>query len=570
MDISPNALYLHLLADLGDRVEPGCPSWSIDSTTEQVFAYCLRNSLLKKYNSEDNPSDEACGAALKKFIAINERCAEWSFSKVESSLDEMLLFGLKAEVERFWYKGGLTPLVSDVRELFVNGRSGPGASLNARDYDFYTKMFDSPLSGTKDLPIIWERCVSMNGLFAEAEASRRLVHGFSEVDSSRYSFVNKTTTIARGICTEPTINMWFQLGLGAILERRLLSYFKIDLASQPDHNRVLANVGSKTDRLTTIDLESASDSMSLGMLKWLLPRSFYSLLVYLRCGKTLLPNGSSLELNMVSTMGNGFTFPLQTMLFSCVVSSVARFFNVKLDKANFGVFGDDIICPREITRTVIRVLTTLGFTVNSEKTFVEGPFRESCGTDYFNGVNVRGVYIKRLRTQQDLYVAINSLNRWSAISGIYLNSTVNYLSGYIKRKLYVPLDESDDSGLKLPFTLLPHKKLNKRGCAPYRKYQASVNAFYILGDHVWTFRDQVPRNYNPSGLFLSLLFGCIRGYRVTLRQRVTQYAVRDKITPCWDYLPPRPHDDLHGHLGFKRFVDACTWNLFDSSFGIAL
>ncbi|DAD50446.1 TPA_asm: RNA-directed RNA polymerase, partial [ssRNA phage Zoerhiza.4_7] len=572
MLIKADVLYSNLLADLSEVIDVALPSWSIDSTVREVACYSLRDSFLKKYNEEDNPSDEACRAALDKFSAVNKRCASW-MPMLNTTFDDELLGEIKKVIYEFWFVGGVSPLVSDYRELYYHGRAGPGASLSARDTDFYTKMFDSPLSSTEGLPSIWDSCVSMTDLHWEAEASRSYRHATVIVDASRYSFVNKTRTVARGICTEPTINMWFQLGMGRVLEERLKSFFRIGLSTQPDRNRELAQAGSVNGNLSTIDLESASDSLGLPMLEYMLPRSFLAMLKGIRCPKTILPNGSELTLNMVSTMGNGFTFPLQTMLFAAVVRGVANWYGVRLHSKNFGVFGDDIICPRKITHTVERVLSLLGFSVNTSKTYVEGPFRESCGTDYYLGINVRGVYIKKLHSQQDLCVAINTLNRWSAKTGVILNRTVTLLVSGLKRLLYVPLDESDDAGIQTPFYYVPKKtsasrkkkSVNSAGRASYLCWTPREYAFYILGGHVWTYREQVRRNYNPAGLYISLLCGGIRGDRVLLRQRRLRYNTRRRVTPRWDYLPPRPLEGLCGPHGYRLFVEAWHWNLLGSS-----
>jgi hypothetical protein len=571
MPIKADVLYSNLLADLSEVIDPSLPGWAVDSTVTEVACYSLRDAFLKKYLEEDRPSDSACRAALEKFEAVNKRCGEWELL-LNTTFDAELIGEIKKVIEQFWFVGGVSPLVSDYRELFLRGRAGPGASLQARGTDFYTKMFDSPLSSTDGLPSIWDSCVSMSDLHFEAEALRSYRHATVIVEASRYSFVNKTTTVARGICTEPTINMWFQLGMGSVLEARLKSFFGIGLDTQPDKNRLLAQAGSVSGSVSTIDLESASDSLGLRMLSEMLPRSFMGVLKTLRCPKTILPTGSELTLNMVSTMGNGFTFPLQTMLFAAVVRGVAIWYGLRLNTSNFGVFGDDIICPTEISHTVTRILSVLGFSVNATKSFVEGPFRESCGADFFTGVNVRGVYLKKLHSQQDLCVAINTLNRWSAKTGVYLNRTVTYLCSGLKRLLYVPLDEADDAGIHTPFSYVPKgppkkgsRKRNPKVSAAYTCWTPREFAFYILGDCVWTYREQVRRSYNPAGLYISLLNGTIRGERVLLRQRRVRYSTRRRVTPRWDYLPPRPLEGLCGPHGYRCLVDAWHWNLLGSS-----
>jgi len=307
MDFSPSVLYSHLLADLSGHIDTSLPGWSIDSSVEEVACYSLRDSLLKKFNQEDKPSELACRTALEKFEAVNTRCATWSLV-LESTYDEWLINAVKAEIDRFWFVGGVSPLVSDYREVYLRGNVGPGANISARGTDFYTKMFDSPLSCTAGIPEIWERCISMSALSFEAEASRA-GHGYDVVDHSNYSFVNKTSTVARGICTEPTLNMWFQKGVASVLEARLKRFWHIDLSVQPELNGWLARAGSVNNDLCTIDLESASDSMGLSMLRYMLPRSFMAVLESFRSPMTRLPTGRELRLSMVSTMGNGYTFP---------------------------------------------------------------------------------------------------------------------------------------------------------------------------------------------------------------------------------------------------------------------
>jgi hypothetical protein len=302
------------------------------------------------------------------------------------------------------------------------------------------------------------------------------------------------------------------------------------------------------------------------MLRYMLPASFWEFLRILRCPKTRLPTGRELELNMVSTMGNGYTFPLQTMLFASVVRGVAVVDGVRLTGDNFGVFGDDIICPSQIHRHVVKVLSLLGFTVNATKSFVEGPFRESCGADFFLGENVRGVYIKKILSPQDAFVAINSLNLWSAKTGVYLNQTVCYLYELVQGKAFpVPLDEAADAGIWTPLSYVTKRRASRFGTYGYRSWVPREYAFYILGGVVWTFKDQVRRNYNPAGLYISLLEGCIRGSRVLLRQRKIRYTVKLRKTPRWDFLPPREIEGLHGPCLLRRFVDAWHWNLLGSS-----
>jgi hypothetical protein len=63
-------------------------------------------------------------------------------------------------------------------------------------------------------------------------------------------------------------------------------------------------------------------------------------------------------------------------------------FNHPLD---FSVYGDDIVVRGSLAPEVLKLLRLIGFRHNPRKTFIQGQFRESCGSDWFNGKDVRPV-----------------------------------------------------------------------------------------------------------------------------------------------------------------------------------
>lgn len=569
MRFSAEMLHQSLLQDLSSHIDLNAPSWSIDSTVTQVACYRQREALLKKFNQEDSPSEAACSKALVKFLSVNERLASWK-KQFNFMWEEELYNLFKLEVADFWDSSQRGDIFSCYNQLFSAGRTGPGASIGAKGYDFYTKMFCSPVSSTESLSDVWRVLIAHNPQFARAYMQRPGGLGIKIVDHNRLSFVNKNQAIARSICTEPTANMWCQLGLGSILEKRLLQKYGIDLSFQPEINQRLALLGSLKDHLVTIDLESASDSLGLPMLEDVLPRSFMRLLMRLRSPVSRLPDGSKVALNMVSTMGNGFTFPLQTMLFSCACIAVYRYLGIPVksrgdwDDRNMAVFGDDIIVDRRIARHLMHLLQMLGFVVNSDKTYVEGPFRESCGVDAFLGIDVRPVYLKRLRTLQDSFVAINRLNHWTAKTGVALRHTVSYVLSVFPRarSCQVPLDEGDTAGIKTPLALLDRPARSFKRVPGLLRYTKSVPAFNGYRVDVQNERlVRHPRNatFDPEGLFIAFLGGYICRYRVSLRTREVRYITKRSVTPRWDYLPGNSPDRFLSELG--RFVTAFRANL---------
>jgi hypothetical protein len=67
------------------------------------------------------------------------------------------------------------------------------------------------------------------------------------------------------------------------------------------------------------------------------------------------------------------------------------------DRAQYiRVFGDDIIITEPAVGHLYRLLEEVGLKVNKEKSFSRGQFRESCGMDAYDGVDVTPGYIRKI------------------------------------------------------------------------------------------------------------------------------------------------------------------------------
>jgi hypothetical protein len=119
-------------------------------------------------------------------------------------------------------------------------------------------------------------------------------------------------------------------------------------------------------------------------------------------------------------MGNGYTFELETLIFlsvSIVCAEEAQ--KANLPGVDILVYGDDIIVPTGTSATLIPVLKYLGFETNASKTFLTGPFRESCGGDFFNGMAVRSHYLKEYPTLPSDWISlVNGIYRACSIDGV--------------------------------------------------------------------------------------------------------------------------------------------------------
>jgi hypothetical protein len=253
--------------------------------------------------------------------------------------------------------------------------------------------------------------------------------GTTVVSGSRLSTAPKNEDTVRIIAIEPSGNMVLQLAAGRYIEGAL-RYIGVDITKQEPLNKALALLGSITGGVATLDLSKASDRILPLLIRRLWPSNWYNLLVRLRSPTTEASDGSVHVLHMMSTMGNGFTFPMMTLtLLALIYANRAVHHSLKrrlyIDYNMTGVYGDDMIVPAHESGTLINVLTSAGLVVNVDKSYTEGPFRESCGGDYYKGWDVTPFYVEKLETHEELYVALNKMCEWCGEQGVLLPLTVN-------------------------------------------------------------------------------------------------------------------------------------------------
>jgi len=530
MGISPDALFQAISIDLKEHTPfgpVGLGAVPPDASYKQFVSTALLYNVTRKWAYKNTESADA--NALEKFLASNKTCENWHIPET-NELDHILLGEFQREIDQFFHPGGRM-LFDSYEQVLDASRVGPGSAVGSRGTSFYAKFFASPLAMTSyGLYSVYRSYISRFPRALEAiQTCQEQLGGPIIASGSRISFAPKTQDVSRLICVEPSLNMYFQLGLGALMEGRLRSRFSIDLKTQPIINQRLAYAGSKTGRFSTIDLSSASDSISLNMCKAYLPEWLYQTLMELRSHSTEV-RGSSVKLHMMSTMGNGFTFPLQTILFSCLIRAVYKFVGIRTGKGrrDWGCFGDDLIVRSECFDLTIRLLKLLGFSPNSEKTFNKGPFRESCGADWFYGQPARPVFVKKLDSLQDCVVAINLLNEWTSRTGIPLIEGVRCIANGIRKEikhLFVPYVENNDAGIRVPSLLLDGSiKRDRNGSLVYKAFRPIPKKIRV-GDGALI----VPRGlksliFNPAGLEMSFLYGELNEYAIMVRHDHVKYS----------------------------------------------
>lgn len=247
------------------------------------------------------------------------------------------------------------------------------------------------------------------------------------VPGNRFTTVPKTAKTDRPICIEPHLNMVMQKLYGDVIRKRF-KRFGIDLSTQHQVNISLAKSASSDGLLATVDLSSASDSICTTLVKDLIPTDWFSVLNDLRSKRTSYDKpvkGEAYwhENYKFSSMGNGFTFELESLIFWALAKGVCA---VKgAPDSIVSIYGDDIILPAEFSQDLYKVLGYCGFKVNKEKSFDSGYFRESCGADYWDGVNIRPYFVKQGVTHASHLISIaNGLRHYATrrMAGIYSDS----------------------------------------------------------------------------------------------------------------------------------------------------
>jgi len=249
--------------------------------------------------------------------------------------------------------------------------------------------------------------------------------------------VPKNSKTDRVIAMEPGINLWFQKSIGTMIRRRL-QRSGIDLQDQSINQR-LAREGTDRkacDPLATVDFSSASDSISSEVVRELLPPRWFTLLDTCRCKLGKLDD-ELIRWNKFSSMGNGFTFELESLIFFASALAVCEYLEVSSKKVS--VYGDDVIIPSSAFHLFSSFSGFLGFRVNPKKSFFSGRFRESCGSHWFDGVDCKPIFLKeRVRNVEAVYKLANSIRRLAHRCGSYRSCDSRFLDCWTHLLLRVP------------------------------------------------------------------------------------------------------------------------------------
>jgi len=397
------------------------------------WAY-LKEEILTKFCDDSTNPDIRATKAVEKMLASEVVCKQMNdhgFHNFENK--ESIIFTAS---------GIISSVLGDIDALFnkfdthCHFTSGATACRTKRYGDPYYKYDSSrSLKVTSSALPYAKYIIDSTPLWGEQK--------IITCDGNVVFTVPKTSEIDRAACKEPALNQLLQTTVGDHIRDRL-KLFGINLNDQ-SRNQKLAREGSLSGHLATIDLKSASDSISQRCVFELLPTCWVKLLDDLRSPKGLLPDGSDVVWEKHSTMGNGYTFELESLIFWALTCATIKNENrvdatsVRYRATHVSVYGDDIICPSSHYHAVCQTLIGVGFTVNEKKSFHEGPFRESCGGHYYNGHDVKPFYIRKPIDSPDRIIwLLNALRRWASDDDGWCDPSVYQLWLQLRRQFCPP------------------------------------------------------------------------------------------------------------------------------------
>lgn len=427
------------------RVAPSISYWGSQPYTFKVW-YQLEN-FHKRLIFKDDPSQEELSSRSiadfqdfqKKTLSIDRR-AEQVICEAAKIVE-----GILGEF--------------DFNEFSEFCGFGGKAAKGLRRQDSFIDLRVQHLEGTQQQLCIFDAIRARDIHLMRATRKERKIF-FSQTSVINGTTVPKSWKAARIVFPDTAVGGFLSRGLGLYMRGRLEASTNIDLSLQQQRHKRWAQKGSVSGQLATIDMSKASDSFMRDHLKRLLPPEWFAIVEAMRTPMFDFTGGQEepVELASMMLMGSGHTFPLQTILFYACAKAVCVLLK---EPGLVSVYGDDILVPNFAAPGVIWAFELMGFKINIEKTHFSSDylhlnkFRESCGGDYYDGLDVRPFMpeceTRKVRKNEyiaEIHKTINGLTRrWHPTE---LEGTLQFLLqelASICKVSFVPDTETETSGI---------------------------------------------------------------------------------------------------------------------------
>lgn len=221
-----------------------------------------------------------------------------------------------------------------------------------------------------------------------------LVENFGDRDPVPVMFVPKGLEQFRTISPENTYDQYLQSVVHSSID--LMFKENRDLHVELDDQSISRQMcldGSANFRYSTIDLSSASDTVTYSLMKRLLHGHPLQYVFLLRSPFAKLPNGDTIRLHKFTPMGSKMTFGCESLVFALCCLRACETAGCRPD---YQVYGDDIIICHEATTALLDLLHDLHFKVNEEKSYLSpSGFLEACGEEAWYGHSVVPLRLSR-------------------------------------------------------------------------------------------------------------------------------------------------------------------------------
>lgn len=295
------------------------------------------------------------------------------------------------------------------------GRHGPGATYEKlRGWDKWLAFEATPR------PIIKMTSVPKD------RNKRRLIG----VEHCLMQFIQQS--LADGMRASPWFRRWTTLHsqadhIGFPQDAEEMGrYIQQNNAARAHVQKTLSGSSKHPREYCTVDLSDASDRIPLSLVEYLLPSWYPHLAVASSAYANV--NGSLHPLGMIATMGDGFCFELETLIFHIVASLSGRIYDesggftarrLEYYADQCRVYGDDIIIPAEWFTCFEHLCSLLGWVISYHKTGRTPEFLETCGT-YINA--------SRCETARRLCPTLETVEKTGKIRELGWNTQVERLA----------------------------------------------------------------------------------------------------------------------------------------------
>lgn len=346
--------------------------------------------------------------------------------------------------------------------------------------------------------------------------------------------VPKTLKTPRIIGIEPTCMQYVQQGLLASILRSLKRVDFLDRMIGFDDqspNQEMALIGSHTGELATLDLSEASDRVSNQLVRLMLSDHphLHEAVDACRSRKADV-DGEVVRLAKFAPMGSALCFPFEAMVFTTLIfmgiedelSTQMTRRDVVRYVESVRVYGDDLIVPVRFVQSVVRTLEHFGARVNASKSFWSGKFRESCGRDYYDGVDVTVVRVRML-------MPTHRQQAQEVISAVSLRNQL-YFAGYWRTVRW--LDDEIRAIIRWFPTVLPSSPvLGRHSFLGYETQKVGSDLFNPLVKG-WVVKAEIPADQlDDTGALLKCLLRLEQGQDCTPTENHNSRFVQVETSP---------------------------------------